>query len=116
MILVLDDDRVMGRCLARILEKNKKTVCLFNNAIDAMEMVNEEIPEMVIMDVYLTGPDGFTFINEMASYADTMTVPIVIASEKDFSKIDLKAYNVVGFLDKNTMQPKDVEECIKKYA
>lgn len=116
MILVLDDDVITGKCLVRILKKNGKAACLVNNAIDAISEVEKEIPEMVFLDVYLTGPDGFTFINEMASYVDTMKVPIVIVSERDFSKIDLKAYNVVGCLNKNTMRPEDVEEYVKRYA
>lgn len=114
MILVLDDDAVIGKCLVRAIQKCGKTGLLYNNAIEAIARVSEEIPEMVFLDVFLTGPDGFTFLNEMASYLDTMKVPVVIVSEKDFSKYDFSAYNVVGCLDKNTMTPKDVEEYVRE--
>ena len=108
MILVLDDDAVVGECVLKALKKQGFDGKLFNNAIEAMGAVNEQVPEMIFMDVFLTGPDGFTFLNEMASYADTMEVPVVIMSEKDFSSYDLLAYNVVGFLNKNTMTPAEI--------
>lgn len=114
MILVLDDDVVTGKCLVRILKKKGFDGCLFNNVVDAIAKVSEEVPEMVFMDVFLTGPDGFTFLNEMASYADTMKVPVVIVSEKDFSGYDLSAYNVVGCLTKQNMRPEDVEVFLKR--
>lgn len=114
MILVLDDDPIIGKCLMRILKKNKLEGRLYNNVIDAITGVNEGKLEMIIMDVLLTGPDGFTLLNELASYKDTMDVPVVIISEKDFLKYDLSQYNVVGCLNKATMTPADVEEILQK--
>ncbi len=114
MILVLDDDEVTGKCLVRILEKKGFTGRLYGNVIEAMAAVSEEVPEMIFMDVFLTGPDGFTFLNEMASYVDTMQVPVAIVSEKDFSEYDLSSYNVIGCLDKNTMKPEHVLSFLSK--
>lgn len=114
MILVLDDDEVTGRCLVRTLKKNGFTARLYNNVIEAIAGVSEEVPEMIFMDVFLTGPDGFTFLNEMASYVDTMKVPVVIVSEKDFSGYDLTSYNVVGCLDKSTMKPEHILAFLSK--
>ncbi|MBQ8985012.1 response regulator [Candidatus Saccharibacteria bacterium] len=114
MILVLDDDAVIGKCLLRIIKKKNKTGQLFNNAIEAVKVLETEVPEMVFMDVFLTGPDGFTFLNELASYPDTMNIPIVIVSEKDFSSYDLSEYNVVATLNKNMMKPEDVAEIIDR--
>ena len=111
MILVIDSDRVFGDCIVRTLEKNGFKVRLFGDAISAMGAISEiGAPDLVFLDVMLTGPNGFTFLNEMASYADTFEVP------KDFAKFDLKAYGVVGTLDKYVMVPKDVVEYAKKYA
>ena len=117
MILVIDSDAVFGGCIVRTLEKNGFDVQFFGDAISAMGAISEiGVPDLVFLDVMLTGPDGFTFLNEMASYADTFEVPIVIVSEKDFAKFDLKAYGVVGALDKHVMVPKDVVEYAKKYT
>lgn len=117
MILVVDSDEVVGGCLMRIFEKNKISGHLSKNAIEAINFIAEgEVPEMVFLDVMLTGPDGWTFLNEIASYADTMKVPVVVVSEKDFSGFDLSEYNVVGFLNKNTMKPEEILSYAREYA
>ena len=117
MILIIDSDEVFAGCILRALEKNGYKGQVSNNAIEAIEVVAEDgAPEMVFLDPMLTGPDGFTFLNEMASYADTMKTPIVIVSERDFSKFDLSDYGVVGYLDKNIVTPEKVVEYARKYA
>lgn len=117
MIFVIDSDEVIGKCLVRTVEKQGTSAKLFSNGIEAMDEISEtKVPEMIFLDVMLTGPDGFTFLNEMASYADTMTVPIVIVSEKDFSNVDLNTYGVVGFLNKHTMKPEEISDYVRKYA
>ena len=116
MILVVDSDEIFGECVVRTLKKGEVDGHLSRNAIEAIDFVAGEVPELVFLDPILTGPDGFTFINEMASYVDTMDVPVVIVSEKDFSGYDLSAYKVVGVLDKNTMVPEDILGYVRKYG
>lgn len=117
MILVVTSDKVIGECIVRTLEKNHFDGQMFDNAIEAINFIAENgAPEMIFLDILLTGPDGFTLLNEMASYADTMSVPVILMSEKDFSKYDFSAYNVKGFVDKNTMKPSEVEDYARKYA
>lgn len=116
MILVVDSDEVFGGCVISNLEKNGFNGHLSNNVIEAINYLSEEVPSLVFLDPILTGPDGFTFLNEMASYADTMNVPIIIVSEKDFSKFDLSEYNVVGMLDKNKMKPEEILNYVREYT
>lgn len=117
MILVIDSEEVFGKCVVRALQKNGFEAKLISNAIEAMAEISETgAPDLVFIDVLLSGPDGFTFLNEMASYADTFETPIVIVSERDFSSFDLSDYGVVGILNKNMMKPEEVIEYAKKYA
>ena len=116
MILVVDSDEVFGECVVSNLEKNKFDAHLSKNAIEAINYIADVVPSLVFLDPILTGPDGFTFLNEMASYADTMKVPIALISEKDFSNFDLSEYNVVEVLDKNKVKPKEILDCARKYA
>jgi hypothetical protein len=64
----------------------------------------------------LTGPDGFSFLNETISYDDTMKIPIVIISEIDFKNSDLGVYGVVGVLNKESMKPEDVKKYVAEYT
>ncbi len=114
MIFVIDDDVIMAECVAKAC--GEREVRRFSDAIAAMNALDEKLPKMIFMDVMLTGPDGFSFLNETISYTDTMKIPVVIVSSVDFDAKDLSDYGVVGVLKKDTMRPEDVREYVEKYC
>lgn len=114
MIFVIDDDEIMAECIANAIGEN---VTVFTNAIDAMREISDgKIPDMIFLDVLLDGPDGFTFLNELVSYDDTVKIPVVIISSLSFDEQDLSEYGVVGTLNKDTMRPRNIKEYINEYA
>ena len=113
MIFIIDDDKIMAECVARAC---KAPTRIFSNAIEAMSAIDDELPQMIFLDILLDGPDGFTFLNELASYSDTAKIPVVIVSSLNFENQDLSDYGVVGFLNKDTMQPKEILNYVTKYA
>lgn len=113
MIFVIDDDLTMAKCIANATKKETR---IFSNAIEAMNALDLEMPTLIFLDILLTGPDGFTFLNELVSYSDTAQIPIVIVSSLDFSGKDLSSYGVVGVLNKDTMTPDEIKEYADEYA
>lgn len=113
MIFVVDDDLVMAKCIA---SATKKPTRIFSNAIEAMNALDNELPSLIFLDILLTGPDGFTFLNELISYSDTATIPVVIVSSLDFSGKDLSSYGVVGILNKDKMTPNEIRGYADEYA
>ena len=116
MILVIDDDEIMRECAVRVVRRMGREVKGFSNGIEAMQEISESgAPELVVMDVMLTGPDGFTFLNEMMSYTDTMKVPVVVVTDVALDAEDLSAYGVVGVLKKDTVTPEEIREYVGRY-
>ena len=114
MIFVIDDDKMMADCIARAC---KKPTRVFGDAIEAMNAIGEgEIPDLIFLDILLTGPDGFSFLKELISYSDTAKIPVVIVSSLDFSGKDLSVYGVVGALNKDNMVPKEILAYAERYA
>ena len=114
MILVIDDNGEMAECIAKATGRGDVVIC--DNAVTAMGEISEKVPEMILMEVMLTGPDGFTLLNELASYTDTGRVPIVIVSSVDFKGMDLHDYGVVEVLSKDSFRPADVRRLVEKFA
>lgn len=115
MIYVIDDDEIMAECITRAC--GGKEVRVFTNAIEAMAgIANGEMPDLIFLDVLLHGPDGFTMLNEMVSYEDTVRVPVVIVTSLDMTGQDLSAYGVVGVLSKERMRPEDVRRYVCEYV
>lgn len=115
MILVIDDDKIMAECIVRACGECETRV--FQNAIEAMNYIAETgVPELIFLDILLDGPDGFTFLNELISYADTALVPVVIVSSLNFLGRDLSVYGVVGVLNKDTMRPEEIRSYVEEYT
>ena len=114
MIFVIDDDKIMAECIARACEPRE--VAVFANAIDAVNELNDGLPDLIFLDILLDGPDGFTFLNDIVSYADTAQIPVVIVSSLDFAERDLTNYGVVGILDKNKMTPQEIKDYVERYC
>ncbi|MBR3322339.1 response regulator [Candidatus Saccharibacteria bacterium] len=115
MIYVIDDDEIMAGCIERACGELRE-VKIFTNGIEAAQALDQTgVPDLIFLDILLDGPDGFTFLNELASYADTAVVPVVVVSSLDLAGRDLSVYNVVGVLDKNTMLPEEIKNYVVQY-
>lgn len=114
MIFVIDDDRTMAECVA--LSCRPHAVKIFADAIAAMSELSDALPDLIFLDIMLDGPDGFTFLNELASYPDTAKIPVVLISSLKLQPDTLKNYGVVGVLDKTTMLPADLQKFVQEYA
>lgn len=117
MIFIIDDDRVMAECIARMLRQAEPDldVQIFSNGIEAVAALNDVVPSLIFLDVLLDGPDGFTVLNELVSYTDTAKIPIVLVSSLNLQKHDLSNYGVVKILHKDTMKPTDFQTILEQY-
>lgn len=113
---ILEDDMIFAKLYTKSLLKAfpNSTISTFDNAIDAINALPDGCtpPSIIILDVLLTGPDGFTFLNEIASYPDLSCIPIIIVSSLNFPMQTLESYNVKKILNKATMTPKDLPAAI----
>jgi len=116
MIYVIEDDEVMSECIKMACQKSGQDVLAFRDAISAMQSLNESLPNLIFLDILLTGPDGFTFLNELISYEDTAKIPVVIVSSLELQKQNLSHYGVVKILNKATMTPSDLKKCVQEYC
>ena len=114
MIFIIEDDLTFASCLKKYCKGEQ--VNIFSNIIDAVNALDDELPSLIFLDVLLTGPDGFTLLNELASYPDTAKIPIVIVSSLNFAGKDLSAYGVVGTLNKETLTPKEIQSYVELYS
>ena len=104
---IIEDNEIMSELFARYLSGIPETK-IFYDAVTAISEISDDQPDLIFLDILLTGPDGFTFLNEIVSYEDTGKIPVVIISSLDFQLESLKNYNVVKILNKDTLLPNDL--------
>lgn len=106
---VIEDNEIMSELFSRYL-RGITEVKVFHDAISAIQNISADAPDMIFLDVLLTGPDGFTFLNEIVSYEDTAKIPVVIVTSLDMKAEALKNYNVVKILKKESLIPDDLKD------
>ena len=112
-IFIIEDDPDFAEIYQKHLKRNFPEIPLqiFYNAIEAnaafSELSEEELPSLIILDVLLTGPDGFTLLNELLSYPETRQIPVLLISSLNLGQMSLQAYNVRAILNKETLTPTD---------
>ena len=110
---VIEDNEIMSELMARYL-RGITEVKTFNDVISAISRISDDKPDMICLDVLLTGPDGFTFLNEIVSYEDTAKIPVVIVSSLDLKTESLKYYNVIKIIKKEEMIPDDIKDIARE--
>ena len=112
-IFIIEDDPDFAEIYQKHLMRNFPEIPLqiFYNAIEAnaafSELSERELPALIILDVLLTGPDGFTLLNELLSYPETSQIPVLLISSLNLGQMSLQAYNVHAILNKETFTPAD---------
>ncbi len=115
LILIVEDDAWTAEQHARTLEKAGYAIRISPHAIDAIVAVDEMRPDAIVLDVLLTGSTAFALMNELQSYSDTGSIPVILCTNlaAEMSIDDLRPYGVKRLLDKATMEPDDLPAAVR---
>ena len=78
-ILLVDDEERILNFLKNKLKLLNYEVYLANNGIDAIEQVQGQEPDMVVMDVIMPKMDGFQTLKELRAFS---SVPVIMLSAR----------------------------------
>jgi two-component system cell cycle response regulator len=79
MVLVVDDDEATREGLRELLSPTYLVECAADGAT-ALEIARECHPDLVVMDVYMPGNDGFTAFERMRKETRTEDIPVIFFS------------------------------------
>ncbi len=107
-ILVVDDDRSTRRLMRAILEGENYTVALAENGAQALEIMDREHVDLVVLDVMMPEMDGYAFTRALrAAHSE---LPVLMVSAKQLTA-DRKEGYLAGTDDFMT-KPVDPEELL----
>ncbi|MBA4160133.1 MAG: response regulator, partial [Gemmatimonadetes bacterium] len=76
-VLVVDDHEDTRDAYAALLERAGYRVLEASNGGEAIRMVREQWPDMILMDVGMPIVDGVEATESLRQYADTSPIPII---------------------------------------
>jgi len=85
-VLVVDNDATMVSLLRILLELDGHTVLDCGLAFHVLETVSREKPDLILMDVFLTGGDGVALLRQIRAEPATARLPVVMTSGMELSE------------------------------
>lgn len=74
LILVVDDEESIRSTLSGILEEEGYQVVCADTGADALELIREEVPDLVLLDIWMPGMDGIQTLERIRNLYPDMTV------------------------------------------
>jgi twitching motility two-component system response regulator PilH len=116
-ILLVEDDVWMAEQTVHNLESALGcTVYTASNGIEAMDEIDARTPDVIVLDIFMPGPNGLVLLHELQSHTDLAKIPVIVCSNSvaDLPSKELTHYGVVNVLNKTTMHPEDLVAAVKK--
>jgi DNA-binding response OmpR family regulator len=81
-ILVVDDEPDTVTYLTAILEDNEYAVCSAHNAEKAMELLDQESPDLMLVDVMMPGSSGLNLVRQVRGHPKHGDLPVIMVTGK----------------------------------
>jgi len=86
LAMVVDDSITMRRVSQRLLERRGLRVVTASDGVDALEKLEYEIPDIVLLDIEMPRMDGYEFAKHLRNNPDTEKVPIIMITSRSGEK------------------------------
>jgi chemotaxis family two-component system response regulator PixH len=110
-ILVVEDTLAHQQLICGSLQREGHTVVIAGSEKEALDKINKQKPDLIVLDVVLPDRSGFELCRDLRDNESTKKVPIVMCSSKS-SNMD-KYWGIQQGADAYLAKPVDVEELMK---
>lgn len=97
-ILIVDDDPVVQRMLAYVLEGEGHEICTAQNGLEALNRLEETAVDLVVSDLKMPVMDGITLLERLRDDDRHRQLPVVILTVKLKAGRDVPA-DIIGSTD-----------------
>ncbi len=81
-ILVVDDEPHIRKILQFLLEQEGFQVTLAENGVVALELIERNTPDLILLDVMMPKMDGFTVLQKLRETFRTSWIPVIMLTAK----------------------------------
>lgn len=111
-LLLIDDDPNLILLVKDYLEFRGYDVTTAENGREALEILEKEMPDMIICDVMMPEMDGYAFVEQVRKDPRTNWIPVLFLSAKGQSQDRVKGLNTGA--DVYMVKPFEPEELVSQ--
>jgi chemosensory pili system protein ChpA (sensor histidine kinase/response regulator) len=94
LVMVVDDSITMRKVTTRVLERNDMEVVTAKDGLDAVEKLQDKVPDVVLLDVEMPRMDGYELATYMKNDARLKQVPIIMITSRTGEKHRQRALEI----------------------
>ena len=115
-ILVVDDSATVRKLIAGKLEKCGHEVFCAADGVEAIEQLDNVIPDLILLDITMPRMDGYQVCKVIRGKETTKDVPVVMISGKDgfFDKVRGRMAGTTGYITK-PFGPETLMKAVETY-
>jgi threonine synthase len=85
-IAIVEDTAEARRLIRRILQSQGNfTILEAGNGREGLELIQRELPDLVVLDLMMPEMDGFSVIEALRAKPETATIPVIVATAKELT-------------------------------
>jgi len=115
-VLLVEDDPVQRERVCSWLEGRQWSVREAANGREALARLQEDKPDVILLDLMMPEMDGFQVVAALQKEADWRDIPVIVVTARDLDPGDRQRLNsgVQSVLVKETFRPADLVERIRR--
>jgi chemosensory pili system protein ChpA (sensor histidine kinase/response regulator) len=94
LVMVVDDSITMRKVTGRVLERHEFEVMTAKDGIDALEKLNERVPDLMLLDIEMPRMDGYELATAMKADERLAGVPIIMITSRTGDKHRQRAFDI----------------------
>jgi len=86
LVMVVDDSLTMRKVTARVLERHNFDVAVARDGVEALEKMEEQVPDLMLLDIEMPRMDGYELAKIMRADSRYQNVPIIMITSRSGDK------------------------------
>ncbi len=117
-VLIVDDDRDANERLMEMLTRDGWNCRMALNGAEALKVLAEYVPDLVLVDLIMPEMDGYAFIREVRNNQKFDALPLVVMTATDVGadKVRTLSSDTAGIVQKGAMPLADLVADLRRFA
>lgn len=94
LVMVVDDSTTVRRATQKVLEKNGFSVILAKDGANALELLQLNMPNIILSDIEMPVMDGFEFLKNVRATERYKKIPVIMITSRTATKHKNLAYEL----------------------
>ena len=94
LVMVVDDSITMRKVSSRVLERHNYEVVTAKDGVDALERLEERLPDLMLLDIEMPRMDGYELATRMRADVRMRNIPIIMITSRTGEKHRQRAFEI----------------------